>query len=264
MKKIVSLLIVIVLLASCNEYQKALKSEDPAVKLVMATKMYEAKNYNKAIRIFEQIASVYRGKPESENLYYMFSQSYYKTKQYYLAGYQFESFVSSFPKSDKVQEASFLGAKSYSMLSPVYSLDQTDTTKAIEKLQTFIDTYPNSTYLAEANSIVKNLNEKLERKVFENAKGYNTISDYKSALVALDNFIADYPGTPFKEEALFYKFDSAYQLGINSVPAKMEERLNVAKVAYANLIKYKAETKYKKQADEMFARVEKDLQKYIK
>jgi outer membrane protein assembly factor BamD len=264
MKKIVSLLIIIVLLASCNEYQKALKSEDPAVKLVMATKLYDAKKYNKAIRIFEQIASVYRGKPESENLYFMFSQSYYKTKQYYLAGYQFESFVSSFPKSEKAQEASFLGAKSYSMLSPVYSLDQTDTTKAIEKLQAFIDTYPNSTYLAEANTIVKTLNEKIERKVFENAKGYNTISDFKSALVALDNFIADYPGTPFKEEALFYKFDSAYKLGINSVPAKMEERLNVAKVSYANLIKFKADTKYKKQADEMFARVEKDLQKYIK
>jgi len=264
MKKIVSLLIIIVLLVSCNEYQKALKSEDPAVKLEMATKMYEAKNYNKAIRIFEQIASVYRGKPESENLYFMFSQSYYKTKQYYLAGYQFESFVSSFPKSEKAQEASFLGAKSYSMLSPVYSLDQTDTTKAIEKLQAFIDTYPNSEYLGEANSIVKNLNEKLERKVFENAKGYNTISDYKSALVALDNFIADYPGTPFKEEALFYKYDSAYQLGINSVPSKMEERLNVAKLAYANLIKFKADTKYKKQADEMLARVEKDLQKFIK
>jgi outer membrane protein assembly factor BamD len=194
----------------------------------------------------------------------MFSQSYYNTKQYYLAGYQFESFVSSFPKSEKAQEASFLGAKSYSMLSPVYSLDQTDTTKAIEKLQAFIDTYPNSEYIGEANSIVKNLNEKLERKVFENAKGYNTISDYKSALVALDNFIADYPGTPFKEEALFYKYDSAYQLGINSVPSKMEERLNVAKVAYANLIKFKADTKYKKQADEMLARVEKDLQKFIK
>lgn len=264
MKKIVSLLIIIVLLASCNEYQKALKSEDPAIKFQMATKLYEAKKYNKAIRIFEQIASVYRGKPESENMYFMFSQSYYKTKQYYLAGYQFDSFVSSFPKSYKAQEASFLGAKSYSMLSPEYSLDQTDTTKAIEKLQAFIDTYPNSQYLGEANSIVKNLNEKLERKVFENAKGYNTISDYKSALVALDNFIADYPGTPFKEEALFYKYDSAYQLGINSVPSKMEERLNVAKVAYANLIKFKADTKYRKQADEMFARVEKDLQKFIK
>ena len=264
MKKIVLLLVVLVFLASCSEYQKALKSEDPAVKLEMATKMYEAKKYNKAIRVFEQIASVYRGKPESENLYFMFSQSYFKSEQYYLAGYQFESFVSSFPKSDKAQEASFLGAKSYSMLSPVYSLDQTDTTKAIEKLQAFIDSYPNSIYLAEANVIMKNLNEKLERKVFENAKGYNTISDYKAALVALDNFIADFPGTPFKEEALFYKYDSAYQLGINSVPAKMEERLNVAKVAYANLIKFKADTKYKKQADEMYARIEKDLQKFIK
>jgi outer membrane protein assembly factor BamD len=32
--------------------------------------------------------------------------------------------------------------------------------------------------------------------------GYNTISDFKSALVALDNFIADYPGTPYKEDVV--------------------------------------------------------------
>lgn len=264
MKKIVSLLFVIVLFSSCNEYQKALKSEDVAVKFDVATKMYEAKSYNKALRLFEQIAPSYRGKPQAEKLFYMFSQTYFKTKQYYLAGYQFESFVSSYPKSEKAQEAAFLGAKSYSMLSPVFSLDQTDTTKAIEKLQTFIDTYPNSEYLPEANIIMKNLNEKIEKKVFENAKGYNTISDYKSALVALDNFIADYPGTPFKEEALYYKLDSAYQLGINSIPSKMEERLNVAKVAHANLIKFKADTKYKQKADEMLVRIEKDLQKFTK
>jgi outer membrane protein assembly factor BamD len=264
MKKIVTLLLVIVVLASCNEYQKALKSEDVAVKFEVATKMYEAGKYNKAIRIFEQIASAYRGTPESEKMFYMFAQSYFKSKQYYLAGYQFESFMSSYPKSEKAQEASFLGAKSYSMLSPVSSLDQTDTTKAIEKMQTFIDTYPNSEYLVEANAIMKKLNEKLELKVFENAKGYNTISDFKSALVALDNFIADYPGTPYKEEALFYKLDSAYQLGINSVPAKMEDRLNVAKVAHANLLKFKADSKYKGQADAMLVRIEKDLQKFIK
>jgi outer membrane protein assembly factor BamD len=264
MKKIVSLLLVIALFCSCNEYQKALKTEDIAVKYDLAVKLFEAKKYNKAIRLFEQIASPYRGKPQAEKLFYLFAQSYFNTKQYYLAGYQFESFISNYPKSEKVQEAAFLGAKSYSMLSPEFSLDQTDTDKAIEKLQSFIDTYPNSEYLAEANVIMKNLNEKLEKKVFENAKGYNTISDYKSAIVALDNFVADYPGTPFKEEALYYKLDSAYQLGINSVPAKMEERLNVAKVAYANLIKFNADTKYKKQAEEMLVRIEKDLQKFTK
>ncbi|CAM3041922.1 outer membrane protein assembly factor BamD [Flavobacterium frigoris] len=264
MKKIISLLLVVVFFASCNEYQKALKNDDVSVKFEVGTKLYEAGKYTKAIRIFEQIAPAYRGKPQAEKLFYMFAQSYYKTKQYYLAGYQFESFVSGYPKSEKVQEAAYLGSKSYSMLSPVYSLDQTDTFKAIDKLQVFIDTYPNSEYLGEANKTVKLLTEKIEQKVYENAKGYNTILDYKSAIVALDNFITDYPGTPFKEDALFYKFDSAYQLGINSVPSKMEERLNVAKTAYSSLIKFDAETKYKEKANEMLARIEQDLQKFTK
>lgn len=264
MKKIISLLLLIVLFSSCNEYQKVLKSEDVSVKFAMADTLYASAKYSKAIRLFEQIAPEYRGKPQAEKLFYMFSQSYYKTQQYYLAGYQFESFVSGYPKSEKIEEAAYLGAKSYSMLSPVYSLDQTDTFKATEKMQSFIDAYPNSKYLAEANATVKVLSEKIEKKVYENAKGYNTISDFKSALVAFDNFIADYPGTPFKEDALFYKFDSAYQLGINSVAEKMEGRLNVAKTSYLNLIKFNAETKYKEKADEMYARVEKDLQKFTK
>ena len=91
--------------------------------------------------------------------------------------FQFESFASGYPKSSKIQEASFLGAKSYAVLSPTYSLDQADTYKAIEKMQAFIDRFPNSEYLAEANSLTKSLSEKIEKKVYENAKGYNTISD---------------------------------------------------------------------------------------
>jgi outer membrane protein assembly factor BamD len=80
---------------------------------------------------------------------------------------------------------------------------------------------------------VQVLSEKIERKVYENAKD---IIRYliNCALVALvDNFIVDYPGTPFKEDALFYVFDSAYQLAINSVNTK-NERLNVALTAHSN------------------------------
>ncbi|WP_333879422.1 outer membrane protein assembly factor BamD, partial [Flavobacterium sp.] len=179
MKKFLALLIVIITFSSCSDYQKALKSEDIAVKFAMATKMYEAKKYNKAIRLFEQIAPAYKGKPQAERLFYMYAQSLYKTEQYYLAGYQFESFASGYPKSEKMEEASFLGAKCFTHLSPVYSLDQTDTYKAIDKLQSFIDMYPNSASLPEANVLVKGLREKLEKKAFENAKIYNNISDYK-------------------------------------------------------------------------------------
>jgi outer membrane protein assembly factor BamD len=264
MKKIVSLLLLIVLFSSCSEYQKALKSEDIAVKYDVSTRMYDKGKYEKAIRLFEQIAPSYKGKPQAEKLFYMYSQSLYKTNQFYLAGYQFENFSSSYPKSEKQEEASFLGAKCYSKLSPVYSLDQTDTDKALDKLQNFIDTYPSSTYLTEANAIVKELKFKIEKKAFENAKQYNTISDFKAAQIAFDNFISDFPGTTFKEDALYYKFDSAYQLAINSVPQKMEERLNNAKVAYNNLIKFSADSKHKAKADQMLAKIEKDLQQYSK
>lgn len=263
-KKIIYLLLLVIFFGSCNEYQKALKTEDVAIKFEVATKLYDEGKYGKAIRIFEQIGPAYRGKPQAEKLFYMFAQSYYKTKQFYLAGYQFESFVSGYPKSEKVQEASYLGAKSYSKLSPVYSLDQTDTNKALDKLQMFIDSYPNSEYLADANIVVKTLSEKIQNKVFENAKGYHTISDFKSAIIALDNFVADYPGTPYKEDALFLKLDSAYQLAINSVTSKMQERLNIAKTAQLNLIKFNAETKYKTEANAMLAQIEKDLQKFTK
>jgi outer membrane protein assembly factor BamD len=264
MKKFIIIVLIAVGLSSCSEYQKALKSEDAAVKLEAATKQYESGKYSKAIRLFEQIAPSYRGKPNAEKMFYMFAQSYYKTKQYYLSGYQFESFAAGYPKSDKIEEASYLGAKSYSMLSPVFSLDQTDTDKAIEKLQSFIDTYPNSQYLAEANVAVKALREKLEKKAYLNAYGYNKISDYKSAIVALDNFIIDYPGTPFKEKALYYKLDSAYQLAINSITTKMEDRLTVAKTAYSNLIKFNANTEYKLKADIMLAKIEMDLKQFSK
>lgn len=264
MKKIVSLIVLVVFFSSCSEYQKALKSEDIAVKYAVSVKMYEKAKYDKAIRLFEQIAPSYKGKPQAEKLFYMFSQSYYKTRQYYLAGYQFDNFASSYPKSEKQEEALFLGAQCYTKLSPVYSLDQTDTDKAVDKLQNFIDTYPNSTYLPEANALVKGLRNKIEKKAFENAKQYNTISDYKAAQIAFDNFISDFPGTPFKEEALYYKLDSAYKLAINSVPSKMEERLKNAKSAYYSLTKYKADSKFKTKADEMLANIDKDLQQYSK
>lgn len=264
MAKFFCLAIGVVLLGSCSPYQKALKSDDVAVKYAEAEKKYDAKKYAKAIRLFEQLAPAFRGKPQSEKMFYMYAQSYYLTEQYYLAGYQFESFVSSYPKSEKLEEAAFLVGKCYSKLSPPYSLDQTETVKAIDKLQGFIDSYPNSSYLPEANSILKSLTGKIEKKYFEIAKQYNSISDYKSALVALNIFMDDFPGTIYKEEALYYRFDSAYKLAINSVPEKMEERLKNAKTAYANLVKYKSNSVYKEKADDMLERIDKALQQFSK
>ena len=111
-------------LLSCNEYQKILNSDDNNLKYKTAEEYYNNGEYRRANRILEQLVPTYRGKPQAERLVYFFADSYFQTKNYYLASYQFESFIKSFPKSQKLEEASFFAAKSHYMMSPTFSLDQ--------------------------------------------------------------------------------------------------------------------------------------------
>jgi outer membrane protein assembly factor BamD len=259
MKKIIYILFATVVFSSCSEYQKALKAEDIATKFKMGETLYNDGKYAKANRLFAQIVPNYRGKPQAEKLMYLYSNTFYKMKDYYLAGYQFERFASSYPKSEKVEEASFTSAKSYYMLSPVYTKDQKDTKEAIEKLQLFINLYPESEYLAEANTLIKELDFKLEQKAYSIAKQYNHVTDYEASIKSFDNFIFDFPGSSLREDALFYRLDSAYQLAINSVEYKKQNRLAIAKSYYNSFKNNYATSEHIEDADNMIIVIEEQL-----
>tara|TARA_R110002050_G_scaffold74772_5_gene160223 strand:+ start:35816 stop:36643 length:828 start_codon:yes stop_codon:yes gene_type:complete len=271
MKNLFYILITFTVLSSCSEYQKALKSEDIATKFKMGEELYKEGKFAKANKLFALIVPNYRGKPQAEKLMYLYSNSFYQMKDYYVAGYQFERFASSYPKSEKLEEASFISAKSYYMLSPVYSKDQKETKDAIEKLQAFINLFPESQYIEEANKLVKELDFKLEKKAFEIAKQYNRISDYPASVKSFNNFSFDFPGSSLREEALFYKFDSAYKLAINSRENKMtpngivplkKNRLDEAKEYYEAFKKAYVNSKHIQEVDEMGMTLEEELKKY--
>ncbi|MCX2719378.1 outer membrane protein assembly factor BamD [Lentiprolixibacter aurantiacus] len=258
------------MLVSCNEYQKVLKNEDTKPKYDLAEKFYNEGDYKRANRLFEQIAPKFVGKPQGERVQFFLADTYFRIKDYNFAGYQFERFVKSYPKSEKAAEASFLGAKSYYLLSPRYSLDQTDTDKALVKLQGFINSYPDSEYLPEANTMARELTTKKEKKAFEIAKQFTKLGksyflDYNvSAIAALDNFISDNPGSVFREDAYYYKIQATSVLAFNSTEDKKQERLEDAKAAYETLIRYYPETKYLKEAQEFAERIEEELKPYTK
>ena len=110
MRKPLYILLSFIVLTSCSEYQKALKGEgDDAVKkkFEMGESLYNEGKYDKANRLFAQIVPNYRGKPQAQKLMYLYSNSFYQMKDYYVAGYQFERFLKSYPKSDKASEAAF-------------------------------------------------------------------------------------------------------------------------------------------------------------
>ncbi len=263
MKKFLYIIITLSILSSCSEYQKVLKNEAIAPKFKMGETLYNEGKYSKANKLFAQIVPNYRGKPQAEKLMFLYSNSFYEMKDYYVAGYQFERFASSYPKSEKLEEASFLSAKSYYMLSPVYSKDQKETVEAIEKLQAFINLFPESEYSKEANELVKELDFKLEKKAFEIAKQYNKIAytstELEAAIKSFDNFIFDFPGSSLREDALFYRFDSAYKLGMNSVEYKKEDRLKTAKEYYESFKKKYVNSKHIVMIDNMALEIDEAL-----
>lgn len=265
MKRYLSLIFCVFLLFSCNEYQKVLKNEDVKAKYALAEKFYEEGDFKRAKRLFEQIAPKYVGKPQGERVAFFFADTYFKTGDYYLAGYQFERFVKSYPKSDKIQEATFLGAKSYYGLSPRYSLDQTDTDKALSKLQLFINAYPESSYFEEANQMAQVLTAKKEKKQLEIGKQFTKLGEFNypilvSALKALDNFIAENPGSKYREEAFFYKLKATTDLALNSTQFRKKERLQDAINAYNALKKAYPETQFAKEADNLYKTLQRQLQ----
>lgn len=268
MRKYIGLSLLAIAVVGCSPLQKALKSEDLEYKKEVAQNLYEQKKYRKAIRLYEQLETPFRAQPTAENMFFDFAEATYQVKDYELSSHRFKLFASSYPRSERHEEALLKEVKSIVNTLLPYSLDQGNTYIAIDKLQAFIDQYPTSEFAIEANNIMGDLNRRLEKKAFENAKQLNTIGgwtrNYNSAIVALDNFIYDYPGTSYKEEALYYKLDSAYKLAMNSVYSKMEARLINAKTMYDALIRFKEDTKYKKEADLMLADINKELQQFSK
>ncbi len=267
MRSILLLCVAVVFLTSCSEYQKVLKNTDSKAKYDLAEKLYNEGDYKRAVRLFEQIAPQYVGKPQGERVMFFFADCYYKNEDYYLAGYQFERFVKSYPRSEKIQEASFYGAKSYYELSPRYTLDQTDTDKALSKLQVFINTYPESEFFEEANAMATELTTKKEKKEIEIAKQFNKLGKFNypiliSAITALDNFISDNPGSIYREEALYYRIEATTNLAMNSTEDKKKERLEDALASYNNLIRYFPESKFKDEADDLAKAIQKELGAY--
>ena len=258
---VTTLMLLLMTLISCSDYQKLLNSDDTSKKYKQAEVYYNSGEYRKANRLFEQIIPKFRGKPQSQRIIFFFADSYFQTKSYYLAANQYQNFVKSYPKSDRIQEASFKAAKSYYYLSPNFSLDQEDTYTAIEKLQVFINLYPISEYSVEANQLISELQEKLEQKDFEIAKQYFTIRDYKAAIKASDNFIASFPGAKYREEALYTKFNASYEIAINSIFSLKKQRLAELQQQFDIILRYYPETVFLNDLENKMIKVNSELEK---
>jgi outer membrane protein assembly factor BamD len=261
LKTTISILIVVIIaLAGCkSKYEKLRASSDTAKKYREAIRLYDKKDYNKALGLFEDLVQKYRGTAEAEDLSYYFAYTNYKLRDYGTARYHFKTFADTYASSTRAEECRFMAAYCFYLDSPSYSLDQENTIKAIEALQLFINLHPKSERVPEASKLISNLRDKLETKSYANAKLFLEIGDYKSAVIAFRNSASDFPDTKYAEEMEFLTVKAQALYAKASIETKQEERYNEAINLFADFAKDYPSSKYLKEGEEIKKNSEKAI-----
>jgi len=230
---IVIIAALLIILGSCkSKYEKLRTSNDNPKKYAEGIKYYNKKEYSKALGLFEDLVTRYRGREEAEPLFYYYAYTNYKLRDYTSARYHFNTYADTYPSSARAEECRFMAAYCYYLDSPIYSLDQENTTKAIDALQLFINLYPKSDRVAEASKLIQTLRDKLEEKSYANSKLYLTIGDFQAAVISFNNTLRDYPDTKYAEEIEFLIIKAQYLYAERSREYTQENRYNLV-ITYA-------------------------------
>ena len=211
-------------LASCNDFNRLVKSTDNDMKYEVAMDYYDRGDYNHALQLFDLLQAAYRNTPRGENITYRTAECYYKQKDFDIAAFYYNKFCATYPFSKNAERAAYMNAYCSYMLSPESGLDQTNTHEAIKHLRAYIERYPQSDSLERVNQLIDNLNEKLEEKDYNICRLYYRMGNYNSAITSFENMLKNHPNTKHREEILFDMASTYYDYAENSVAEKQRER----------------------------------------
>ena len=243
-----------VLLASCSEYEKILKSDDYQLKYDAAMEYYENEDYIRAATLIEQILPVYRGTTRADDLSFALAKSYYHRRDYIMAAHHFDSFVRDYPNSEHAEEATYMRAYCNYLLSPRPSLDQGTTRRAIDQFTLFISRYPGSERAEQARNLIDEMRAKLLEQSFQAARLYYDMDDFAAAVIALKNSLNDFPETRHREEIMFLILKSSFNLADRSIPERQLERFQSTLDEYYAFIEEFPDSRYISEARIFFNR----------
>ncbi|MFT4969632.1 MAG: outer membrane protein assembly factor BamD [Chitinophagales bacterium] len=221
------------LISSCSSTEKVLRSADANLKYTKALEWYNKGSYFKAIPVFEELMGLYKGSKTTEEIYYYYCMAQFKQGNYVLSAYHFKNYTQKHPYSSYAEECLFMHAESYDKQSPKSKLDQTETYKAIDTYQVFINQYPETERLDYCNDKIDELRLKLETKALRAAELYYKTENFRAAAFSYKNLLIDYPDIDGPEEIQYKIVKSFFKYAEQSIVTKQQERYEEA-IKYAN------------------------------
>lgn len=227
--RILYTLLLTILLASCGEYNKILKSRDAELKYTYAKKYFDEKKYGRTATLLEEIVTVYTGSPKEQEVLFLLAQAYFYDQDYVTATSYYTRYYNKFPKGDYTELARFNSAYGLYLDSPDARLDQTSTIRSLSEFLNFLEYFPQSEKAPEAMTLVAKLQDKLAYKEFLSARLYYNLglymgNNYEACVVTSREALKEYPFTTFAEEFQILIVRSKYELAANSIITKRDDR----------------------------------------
>lgn len=257
MRKLIYILPLLMLLASCGEYTKVLKSNDVNYKFEYAKKAYDQKKFLQASTILNDIITPLRGGPNGEEALFLLAMSYYENKDYLNSAVYFKTYYNRYPKGKYAELARFYSGYGYYLDSPDPQLDQTNTIKAIEELQGFLDYFPKSDRVTVAQNAIFEMQDKLTLKELQNAQLYYNLgnylgNNYESAIIVSQNALKTYPYSKYKEDFELLILKSKFQEAKQSVNERQSDRYRDVIDEYYSFINNYPDSRHKKEAETIY------------
>lgn len=267
-----SIVAFVLLLASCGDYNKVLKSTDYEYKYEMAKQFYAEGSYARAAYILQDIVAIMKGTDRGEESLYLLGMSQYKSGSYDAAATVFRKYYQTYPNGVYAEEAHYYCGRALYADTPEPKLDQTSTYAAINEFQNFLDTYPDTPLREQSQNMIFKLQDKLIEKEYLAAKMYFDLgnyfgnctsggSNYQACIITSENALKDYPFAKNREDFSIMVLRAKFLLAQQSVESKKDERYHAAIDEYYGFTNEYPESKYLKEAKEMYQKAEKRVSK---
>lgn len=246
--------VVVLSLASCGEYQKALKSQDANYKFDFAKRAFDQKKFVQAYTLLADVVAPLKGSDRGEEALYLMALAHYENREYPDAATYFKTYYQRYPKGNYTELARYYSGYAYYLDSPEPQLDQSETIKAIEELQGFLDYFPRSERVTLAQNAIFELQDKLTLKELENAQLYYNLgtyggNNYESCVITARNAVKEYPYSKYKEELEMLILKARYQEANLSVIEKKSDRFRDVIDEYYSFVNNYPDSPFRSEAD---------------
>ena len=240
MKKILITLSTILLLTGCaEEYNMVYRTTDYDYKYEFAKECFARGKYTFAVPLLQELITIEKGTDNAEECLFMLGMAEFGMKDYETASEIFKRYYQTYPRGRYAEMASYYIGLSLYESAPEPRLDQTRTVTAIASFQDYMDLFPSGRMKEQAQQRLFELQDKLIKKEYLNAKLYYNLgsyfgnctsggNNYEACIITAQNALNDYPYSSLRENFAVLVMKSKFELAQMSIESKRLQRFQDA------------------------------------